>query len=110
MARTAVARALLDDGLTVVGVDIDGDRPEEAAQELDEAGAFTTIQADLTDPDEAKRLFDEVARRSDGHDALVNNAGMGYATDFVNISSNGAYNFDVLDPRTTAPARPPSRT
>ncbi len=98
---------------------------------------FVPYVADLTDPDQVRRLFAEVERRHGGIDVLVNNAGTCFLTDFldispqefrqqmainfdsafyccqqaipsmlrrpgikkiVNISSNGAYNFDVFDP------------
>ena len=92
---------------------------------------------DLTDPDAIADMFDRITSRFGGVDALVNNAGTCFMSDFpnipaheldrqmainfssafhccqqavkamegrpgvrkiVNISSNGAYNFDVFDP------------
>lgn len=133
----AVTRALLDDGLTVIGVDVDEAQLERSSEELNGDGQFQALRADLADPDEVNDLFDEVAGRHGGLDALVNNAGTCFVTDFadisadelrrqmainfnsafyccqraiplmlerpgvkkiVNISSNGAYNFDVFDP------------
>jgi NAD(P)-dependent dehydrogenase (short-subunit alcohol dehydrogenase family) len=125
---------LLADGLTVVGVDIDG-----AALTTMAAGraAFVAEAANLTDAGAVAALFDRLTARFGGVDALVNNAGTCFMSDFpdipadelarqmeinfhsafhccqaavkamagrpgvrkiVNISSNGAYNFDVFDP------------
>ena len=125
---------LLADGLTVVGVDLDGAALLTMA--ADRAG-FQPEAVDLTDPDAIADLFDRITSRHGGIDALVNNAGTCFMSDFpdipaeeltrqmevnfhsafhccqqavkamvgrpgvrkiVNISSNGAYNFDVFDP------------
>jgi 2-dehydro-3-deoxy-L-rhamnonate dehydrogenase (NAD+) len=125
---------LLADGLTVVGVDIDG--AALLAMAADREG-FVAEAVDLTDPDAIADLFDRLTARFGGVDALVNNAGTCFMSDFpdipaaeldrqmavnfssafhccqgavkamagrpgvrkiVNISSNGAYNFDVFDP------------
>jgi NAD(P)-dependent dehydrogenase (short-subunit alcohol dehydrogenase family) len=134
----AISRALLRDGLTVVGVDVNGQALEEAAGLFEkQAKPFAPKEADLTDPDLVKQLFSEVDIAFGGVDVLINNAGTCFVTDFleispeeldrqmginfdsafyccqqaipsmlkrpgvkkiVNISSNGAYNFDVFDP------------
>lgn len=125
---------LLADGLTVVGVDIDG--AALLAMAADREG-FVAEVVDLTDPEAIADLFDRLTERFGGVDALVNNAGTCFMSDFpdipaheldrqmainfsscfhccqgavkamagrpgvrkiVNISSNGAYNFDVFDP------------
>ncbi len=133
MGRAIVDR-LLDDGLLVVGVDID------AAALLGMGGdltGFTPEPCDLTDPAAIAALFARITARFGGVDALVNNAGTCFMSDFpdipaaeldrqmavnfssafhccqqavkamanrpgvrkiVNISSNGAYNFEVFDP------------
>jgi NAD(P)-dependent dehydrogenase (short-subunit alcohol dehydrogenase family) len=130
----AITDRLLADGLHVVGVDIDG--PALVMMAADRDG-FTPEAVDLTDPDAIIDLFDRVTARFGGVDALVNNAGTCFMSDFpdipaqeltrqmeinfhsafhcsqqavkamqgrpgvrkiVNISSNGAYNFDVFDP------------
>ena len=130
----AITDQLLADGLQVVGVDIDG--PALLAMAADRED-FTPEAVDLTDPDAITDLFDRVTNRFGGVDALVNNAGTCFMSDFpdipaqeltrqmeinfhsafhccqqavkamtgrpgvrkiVNISSNGAYNFDVFDP------------
>ena len=131
LGRAFVER-LLADGLTVVGVDIDG-----AALLAMQREGFAAELVDLTDPEAIADLFDRLVARFGGVDALVNNAGTCFMSDFpdipaheldrqmainfssafhccqgavkammgrpgvrkiVNISSNGAYNFDVFDP------------
>lgn len=130
----AITDRLLADGLHVIGVDIDG--PALLAMAVDR-DAFTSEAVDLTDPDAIADLFDRVTAAHGGLDALVNNAGTCFMSDFpdipaqeldrqmainfssafhccqgavkamlgrpgvrkiVNISSNGAYNFEVFDP------------
>lgn len=133
MGRAIVDR-LLDDGLHVVGVDINAAALLGMAADLSD---FTPESCDLTDAEAIFDLFDRITRRFGGVDALVNNAGTCFMSDFpdisadeldkqmavnfssafhccqqavkamagragvrkiVNISSNGAYNFDVFDP------------
>lgn len=130
----AISDRLLEDGLLVVGVDIDG--PALLTMAADRDG-FTPEAVDLTDADAIIDLFDRLTDRFEGIDVLVNNAGTCFMSDFpdipaqeltrqmeinfhsafhccqqavkamagrpgvrkiVNISSNGAYNFDVFDP------------
>jgi 2-dehydro-3-deoxy-L-rhamnonate dehydrogenase (NAD+) len=130
----AITDRLISDGLHVVGVDIDGPALLAMAADLD---AFTPEAVDLTDVEAIGDLFDRITTRFGGVDALVNNAGTCFMSDFpdipaaeldrqmainfssafhccqqavkamsgragvrkiVNISSNGAYNFDVFDP------------
>ena len=130
----AITDRLLQDGLHVVGVDIDG--PALLIMAADRLG-FTPETCDLTDAEAIHDLFDRITTRFGGVDALVNNAGTCLMSDFpeipaaeldrqmavnfssafhccqqavkamagrpgvrkiVNISSNGAYNFDVFDP------------
>ena len=135
----AIVRALLEQGLFVVGVDVDEGGLEEFSESLPDALApsFLAAVADLTDPDVVADLFLHLEDEYGGVDVLVNNAGTCFVTDFVaisprelarqmainfesafyccqraipqmlarpgvkkivNISSNGAYNFDVFDP------------
>jgi 2-dehydro-3-deoxy-L-rhamnonate dehydrogenase (NAD+) len=130
----AITDRLVANGLHVVGVDIDAPALLTMAADLD---GFTPEAVDLTDPDAITDLFDRITARLGGVDALVNNAGTCFMSDFpdipaqeldrqmainfssafhccqqavkamagrpgvrkiVNISSNGAYNFDVFDP------------
>ena len=131
MGRAIVAR-LLAEGLQVVGLDIDAAGLSEMT-----APDFTPLPVDLTDPAAIMAAFATIHARFGGVDALVNNAGTCFMSDFphipaaeldrqmavnfssafhccqaavplmlgrdgvkkiVNISSNGAYNFEVFDP------------
>ena len=134
----AITRALLKDGLTVVGIDINREVLGETAETLGGEGLnFVAQVADLSRADEVTRVFAELDHSTGGPDVLVNNAGTCLMDDFVdispedfrkqmavnfdsafyccqqaiprmltrpdvkkivNISSNGAYNFDVFDP------------
>lgn len=131
MGRAIVTR-LLADGCAVVGLDVDEQGLGEMAQER-----FTGMRVDLLDPEAIAQAFDTIGAEHGGVDALVNNAGTCFMSEFpdipvgefdkqmalnfgaafhccqaaiklmtgregvrkiVNISSNGAYNFDVFDP------------
>jgi len=133
MGRAIVDR-LLEDGLHVVGVDLNAPALLGMSADLSD---FTPEVCDLTDAEAIFDLFDRITRRFGGVDVLVNNAGTCFMSDFpdisadeldrqmavnfssafhccqqavkamagregvrkiVNISSNGAYNFDVFDP------------
>lgn len=133
MGRAIVDR-LLEDGLHVVGVDLNAPALLGMSADLSD---FTPEACDLADAEAIFDLFDRITRRFGGVDALVNNAGTCFMSDFpdisgdeldrqmavnfssafhccqqavkamagrdgvrkiVNISSNGAYNFDVFDP------------
>ncbi|MGD9295038.1 MAG: SDR family oxidoreductase [Roseobacter sp.] len=128
----AITTRLIDDGLRVVGLDIDTEGLASIEKE-----AFTGLTCDLTDPGAITACFREIEERHGGVDVLVNNAGTCFMSEFpdipaeeferqmsinfssafhcsqaavklmagrdgvrkiVNISSNGAYNFDVFDP------------
>jgi len=130
MGRAIVAR-LLGDGLQVAGLDIDAAGLASMAEA--HGTAFTAYPVDLTDAGAVGAAFARIG----GIDALVNNAGTCFMSEFpnipaaeferqmavnfssafhccqaavprmmgragvrkiVNISSNGAYNFDVFDP------------
>lgn len=134
----AICEALLENGFTVMGIDVNEAILTETAAEMNKAGLpFTPIHADLTEADAVQAAFARIAQAHGGVDVLVNNAGTCFLTDFVeitpgefrqqmainfdsafyccqqaiplmlqrpgikkivNISSNGAYNFDVFDP------------
>lgn len=135
----AVCRALSAEGNQVVAVDTDRSELEKQAEMKTPPGNLRLIPyaADVSDPDEVKKLFSWVKEHHGGVDILVNNAGTCFCTDFVdiepeefrrqmainfdsafyccqqaiplmlkrpgvkkiiNISSNGAYNFEVFDP------------
>lgn len=130
MGRAIVAR-LMADGLAVTGLDIDAEGLAQVAAA--QGPGFTPMVVDLTDAAAVAAAFAQIG----GVDALVNNAGTCFMSDFpdipakefdrqmavnfssafhccqaavramagrpgvrkiVNISSNGAYNFDVFDP------------
>ena len=128
----AISAKLIADGLHVVGLDLN------EAGLADMAGkSFSGLMCDLTDPAAIAQVFAQIAQEHGGMDALVNNAGTCFMSEFpdipvaeftkqmdvnfgsafyctqeaiklmdgrdgvrkiVNISSNGAYNFDVFDP------------
>ncbi|MCC5971813.1 MAG: SDR family oxidoreductase [Pararhodobacter sp.] len=130
MGRAITAR-LLADGFAVTGLDIDAGGLADLAASA--GPGFSPARVDLTDAAAIAAVFAEIG----GIDALVNNAGTCFMSDFpdipaeeldrqmavnfssafhccqaavkamagragvrkiVNISSNGAYNFDVFDP------------
>ncbi len=132
MGRAIVSR-LIADGMTVVGLDVDAG----GLDELSVDAAFTGSVTDLTSSVEIRDAFAKIDRDHGGVDALVNNAGTCFMSEFpdipedeferqmslnfsgafhccqaaiklmagregvrkiVNISSNGAYNFDAFDP------------
>jgi NAD(P)-dependent dehydrogenase (short-subunit alcohol dehydrogenase family) len=131
----SICRQLRADGVHVVGLDLNEGGLDELATEL--GPDFTPISVDLTDSMAIAQTFDGIKSAYGGLDALVNNAGTCFMSDFphippeelekqmainfnsafhccqqavqlmleregikkiVNISSNGAYNFDVFDP------------
>lgn len=132
MGRAIVAK-LTQDGMHVVGLDIDA----AGLQEMSDIADFTGLPVDLTDPHAIAAAFSQIKADHGGLDALVNNAGTCFMSEFpdipvaefekqmalnftgafhccqaairlmegragvrkiVNISSNGAYNFDAFDP------------
>lgn len=131
----AISARLVQDGLTVVGMDVSPETLNETATLIGDG--FKAATVDLTDDVAVARAFSAIAEQHGGLDALVNNAGTCLMSDFpdipaaelnsqmainfssmfhccqqaiplmmgrpgvrkiVNISSNGAYNFDAFDP------------
>ena len=131
----AISKKLTEDGFALIGMDIDEGGLAEAESEI--GSVFEGKVVDLTDGSAVRDAFSEIAAEHGGIDALVNNAGTCFMSDFpdipveeferqmavnfsstflccqeaiklmlgregvrkiVNISSNGAYNFDVFDP------------
>ena len=131
----AITLQLINDGLHVVGLDINESQLHEMSGKY--GTDFTSITVDLTQPNEIAQAFQKIKSDFGGVDALVNNAGTCFMSEFpnipaqefelqmsvnfssafycsqeavkqmlgrpgirkiVNISSNGAYNFDVFDP------------
>ncbi|KIN63883.1 3-oxoacyl-(Acyl-carrier-protein) reductase [Sulfitobacter noctilucicola] len=128
----AITAQLMGDGYHVVGLDVAEDGLADMA-----ADGFTAMVVDLMDAGAIRAAFDQIGDAHGGVDALVNNAGTCFMSEFpdipedeferqmalnfsaafhccqaaiklmqgregvrkiVNISSNGAYNFDVFDP------------
>ncbi|MEW9920633.1 SDR family NAD(P)-dependent oxidoreductase [Marimonas sp. MJW-29] len=128
----AIVKRLLADGLAVVGFDVD----EKGLAEMVQDG-FAGMAVDLLNPTAIREAFAQIEEMLGGVDALVNNAGTCFMSEFpdipedeferqmalnfgaafhccqaaiklmqgregvrkiLNISSNGAYNFDVFDP------------
>ena len=85
MGRAIVAR-LLDDGFRVVGVDLDADGLRGMAEHF--GAAFVPRPADLTDPDAVAKVFTDLATQFGGVDALVNNAGTCFMSDFPKIPAS----------------------
>jgi len=132
---TQITARLIHDGFRVVGLDINENQLQEMAQHYD--SQFIPYTVDLTSAREITQTFEKIKSQFGGIDALVNNAGNCFMSEFpdipadefdlqmsvnfssafhcsqaaiklmlgrpgirkiVNISSNGAYNFDVFDP------------
>ena len=128
----AITRRLIDDGLHVMGLDVNADGLADMAE-----ANFQGVEVDLLDAGAIAAAFDRIRKDHSGLDVLVNNAGTCFMSEFpdipeqeferqmalnfsaafhccqasiklmqdragvrkiVNISSNGAYNFDVFDP------------
>ena len=84
MGRAIVDR-LLDDGLQVVGVDINTTALLGMSADLSD---FTPEACDLTDAEAIFDLFERITRKFGGVDVLVNNAGTCFMSDFPDISAD----------------------
>ena len=131
----AITARLVDDKFHVVALDINAANLEKLAATF--STNVTTFTVDLTSAEKIAEVFKSIKTKFGGVDALVNNAGDCFMSEFpnipaaefdkqmavnfssafhcsqesvklmldrpgikkiVNISSNGAYNFDVFDP------------
>ena len=131
----AITARLVEDKFHVVALDINAANLEKLAATF--STNVTTFTVDLTSADKIAEVFKDIKTKFGGVDALVNNAGDCFMSEFpnipaaefdkqmavnfssafhcsqesvklmlerpgikkiVNISSNGAYNFDVFDP------------
>lgn len=131
----AITARLVEDKFHVVALDINAANLEKLAATF--STNVTTFTVDLTSADKIAEVFKMINTKFGGVDALVNNAGDCFMSEFpnipaaefdkqmavnfssafhcsqesvklmlerpgikkiVNISSNGAYNFDVFDP------------
>ena len=81
---TATAARFLEEGSRVIVLD----RDEEALRRLRShlGGLQGTICADVSDPDEVERAFQELDDRVGGLDVLINNAGVSIRHGFLDIS------------------------
>ena len=132
---SAITARLVQDKFHVIALDVN----TESLKKLETtfSSNVTTIEVDLTSADKIAEVFKSIKAKFGGVDALVNNAGDCFMSEFpnipaqefekqmavnfssafycsqesvklmlerpgikkiVNISSNGAYNFDVFDP------------
>jgi NAD(P)-dependent dehydrogenase (short-subunit alcohol dehydrogenase family) len=132
---SAITARLIEDNFHVVALDINGENLKKLESNF--STNVTTFIVDLTSAEKISEVFKSIKAEFGGVDALVNNAGDCFMSEFpnipaaefdkqmavnfssafycsqesvkmmlerpgikkiVNISSNGAYNFDVFDP------------
>ena len=132
---SAITARLVQDKFHVIALDVNAESLKKL--ETNFSTNITTFEVDLTSADKIAEVFKSIKAKFDGVDALVNNAGDCFMSEFpnipaqefekqmavnfssafycsqesvklmlerpgikkiVNISSNGAYNFDVFDP------------
>ena len=80
---TATAMRFWEEGAHIVVLDRDPEALARLASEL--PGLCGTIQADVTDPEEVTRAFDEMSDLLGGVDILINNAGISIRHGFLDI-------------------------
>ncbi|MEI7642368.1 MAG: SDR family NAD(P)-dependent oxidoreductase [Actinomycetes bacterium] len=80
---SAIVAQLIKDGLSVVGLDINQAELVEMSKQY--SGDFTGIEVDLTDAPAIEKAFKEIESKFGGVDALVNNAGNCFMSEFPNI-------------------------
>src|SRR5438874_582383 len=78
----ATAKLLADEGARVVVVGRDAER---RAQAREESGAARAIRADLAEPGEPERVVRETIEELGSVDCLVNNLGLAYEADFLEL-------------------------
>ena len=81
---TASAARFLEEGARVVVLDCDEGALRRVGQELPALGGV--ICADVSDPDDVARAFEELDDRIGGLDVLINNAGISLRHRFVDVS------------------------
>ena len=82
----AIVQQLIDQGHRVIGADISESGLAEFSESLDAYdGAFSAHTADLTDVAAVDALFAEIESEFGGVDALVNNAGTCFMSEFPEI-------------------------
>ncbi|MAG29440.1 MAG: dehydrogenase [Deltaproteobacteria bacterium] len=82
----AYARRLLEEGATVVIAEIDPDRGERAAAELQDIGEVSFVQVDISDEDSTRAGADRIVAERGRIDILLNNAALYDQLDFSNHS------------------------
>jgi len=80
---SAIVAQLIKDGLSVVGLDINQAELVEMSKQYSED--FTGIKVDLTEAPTIVQAFKEIESKFGGVDALVNNAGNCFMSEFPNI-------------------------
>src|SRR5947209_2668408 len=78
----ATAKLLAEEGARVVVVGRDSER---LAQAREAAGAARAIRADLGEPGEPERVVRQTIEELGSVDCLVNNLGLGYQADFLEL-------------------------
>lgn len=97
----AVARQLVDEGAVVLGADLNEDKLQEIAAELEES--VLVVAGDLSDPTDLERVV-AAAQQAGGADVLINNAGI--VDRFLPVTEIDDETWDrVLAINTTAPMR-----
>jgi meso-butanediol dehydrogenase/(S,S)-butanediol dehydrogenase/diacetyl reductase len=81
---TATAARFLEEGACVVVLDLDQGSLARIRAELPALQA--TIRADVADPDDLSRAFEELDEQIGGPDVLINNAGISIRHGFVDIT------------------------
>jgi NAD(P)-dependent dehydrogenase (short-subunit alcohol dehydrogenase family) len=83
----AIAEAFSEYGATVVGLDCNLEMLRQTARRIaDGGGIVDPIHADLTSEQSVGKAFAEITSRHNVIDVLVNNAGVEFYKDFVNVS------------------------
>ena len=80
---SAIVAQLIKDGLSVIGLDINQAELVEMSKQYSDD--FTGIEVDLTDAPAIEQAFKEIESKFGGVDALVNNAGNCFMSEFPNI-------------------------
>lgn len=81
---TAIAERFLEEGSRVVLLDKDTSACQRVEEKLEDLEP--SIIADVSDPEDVKRAFEEVDKVYNGLDILINNAGISVRSPFLDIS------------------------
>ena len=81
---TATAMRFLDEGARVVVLDHDGGALNRIESQL--PGLHATIRANVADPDNLARAFEDLDKQIGGIDVLINNAGISIRHSFTDIT------------------------